>query len=189
MSYKVFVSYKYKDQNVQSLFNIDTGFCNPYTTVRDYVDLFEKWSKCTGNVIYKGESDGEDLSMLTEETIAARLRNRIYDSSVTIVFVSQGMRTRELEKNQWIPWEVKYSLKETERRDRVSHSNALLCVVLPDISGDYRYYNSMKHFEIICQNIINGYAYVVPWNVFANYANRCIESALYNQQWKQPFIC
>lgn len=100
---KIFISYKYKDNQVLNLKADDNS------TVRDYVDKLETLLKST-NHIYKGESDGEDLSCLSEETIWEKLKTRIYDSTITIVVISPGMR--ELGKNdkeQWIPREVSYS--------------------------------------------------------------------------------
>lgn len=144
MGKKIFVSYKYSDNLV---LNLEDGIDSK---VRDYVDVFEQ--KMDGeDDIYKGESDGDDLSELNEDTIWEKLKDRIYDSSVTIVFISPGMRNNNIEdKEQWIPWEVSYSLKETFRRNKkgdsvTSHSNAMIAVVLPDINGSYAYYLEEKN--------------------------------------------
>lgn len=144
MGRKIFVSYKYADDSVQNL----SLFSN--STVRDYVTEFEKKLEYSDH-IYKGESDGEDLSCLSEPQIWDRLRDRIYDSSVTVVFISPQMReSGKLDKNQWIPWEISFSLKETSRKDRngnkiTSHSNAMLAVVLPDANGSYDYFYEKRH--------------------------------------------
>ena len=107
MGKKIFVSYKYADDQVE---NLTLG---ENSTVRDYIDKFEEKLDSSDN-IYKGESQGEDLSDLSDDTIWEKLKNRIYDSSVTIVFISPGMReTWKKDRDQWIPWEVSYSLKET----------------------------------------------------------------------------
>lgn len=166
MAHKVFVSYKYADNSVRALFKPNDPF-GLTTTVRDYVDIFENKVQTFGIAVYKGEHDGEDLSQLSESTILEKLKDRIYDSSVTIVFISPNMRElfRE-EKDQWIPREISYSLREQSRAGRVSHSNSLLCVVLPDRTGNYYYYRTMSQFNIINNNINNGYSEVVHWDSF-----------------------
>lgn len=143
MGKKIFISYKYADDKVN---NLESGI---NSTVRDYIDEFEKIVDSSDN-IFKGESDGEDLSDLSDNTIWETLKDRIYDSSVTIVFISPGMReSGKNDRDQWIPWEVSYSLKETSRKNKngesvTSHSNAMLAVVLPDGDNSYTYYLESK---------------------------------------------
>jgi hypothetical protein len=144
MGKKIFVSYKYADSQVENL----TIYEN--STVRDYVTKFEEVLDPSDN-IYKGESEGEDLSGLSEETIWKKLKDRIYDSSVTVVYISPGMKESwKAEKDQWIPWEISYSLKEVSRKNKngdavTSRSNAMVAVVLPDIYGSYSYYLESKN--------------------------------------------
>lgn len=143
MGKKIFVSYKYADSQVENLSIYENS------TVRDYVTKFEEVLDSSDN-IYKGESDGEDLSVLSEDTIWKKLKDRIYDSSVTVIFISPGMReVWKADKEQWIPWEISYSLKEVARKNKngdavTSRSNAMVAVVLPDENGSYSYYLESK---------------------------------------------
>lgn len=142
MGHKIFVSYKYADSDVKNI----SGHYYPADTVRTYVDKLADYISETSEYIYKGEDDGEDLSKLSDDTIWEKLKDRIYDSTLTIVMISPGMReTWKADRDQWIPWEISYSLKEVSRKNRSgrmvsSFSNAMLAIVLPDKQGSYNYY-------------------------------------------------
>ena len=141
MGHKIFVSYKYADSDVRPFSN-NIFLSN---TVRDYVDKLETYINNSDH-IYKGESDGEDLSKLSEDTIWEKLKNRIYDSSLTIVMISPHMKEAyKKDRDQWIPWEISYSLKEVSRKNSAgnyvnSASNAILAIVLPDRINSYSYF-------------------------------------------------
>ena len=154
MGKKIFVSYKYSDKLVQHLPNIsywDT------TKVRDYVDILQSKIDSSDH-IYKGEDDDEDMSTLADSTISSKLGDKIFDSSVTIVFISKGMKeNNKPEKEQWIPWEISYSLKEQSRQYANSKTNAVLAVVLPDENGSYEYfmeYNSACNSTLLKRNML-----------------------------------
>lgn len=173
---KVFVSYKYKDNNVQYIRTSAGLESNPNAYVK-YIK--ERIFNSNSDNIYKGESPEEDLSGKEPDYIWEHLKDKIYDSTVTIVLISPNMKEpNRWESSQWIPWEIAYSVRETTRGDRTSHRNALLCVVLPDKYGSYEYYKSIRLFNILDENIKNGLAYVVYWSSFLNNPNYCIERAL-----------
>ena len=135
--------------------------------VRDYVTWLERKFTDRTDHVYKGEHDDEDLSDKSDEYIWSALKDKIYDSSVTIVLISPNMKEYgKWEVSQWIPWEISYSLRETTRSDRTSHSNAILAVVLPDRNGSYQYYRNMRLFDILRKNIECGYIPVVLWDDF-----------------------
>lgn len=164
MGRNVFVSYKYEDNQVQHLYG-----CWP-TTVRNYVDiLIEKINNETDHA-YRGEGTDEDLSYLSEDAIYERLKDKIYYTTVTVVLVSPGMKlANRLDKSQWIPWEIYYSLREIPRNGKSSHRNGILAVVLPDVNGSYDYmikemqccskgctlYSTYKLFNILKYNMFN----------------------------------
>lgn len=142
MGHKIFVSYKYADSDVKNI----SGNYYPADTVRTYVDKLADYISETSDHIYKGEDDGEDLSKLSDDTIWEKLKDRIYDSTLTIVMISPSMRESwKADRDQWIPWEISYSLKEVSRKNRSgrmlsSFTNAMLAIVLPDKQGSYSYY-------------------------------------------------
>ena len=161
MGKKVFVSYKYADACVLKLDGIDN------TTVRHYVDILGPKLEDEHDHIYKGENDGESMGTLEDSTIGSKLGDKIFDSSVTIVLISKGMKENKPDKEQWIPWEISYSLKEQSREGGRSKTNAVLAVVLPDENGSYEYYitynaacnsrtlNTPFLFQILSDNMFN----------------------------------
>lgn len=175
MGRKIFVSYKYADDNVYPVPNISAK----YQKVRDYVTWLERKFSDRTSHIYKGEHDGEDLSDKSEEYIWRKLKDKIYDSTITIVLISPNMKVPyKWERSQWIPWEIAYSLRETTRNDYTSHSNAILAVILPDKNNSYDYYNSLKLFRILGDNIREGYIPVVKWDHFKYNCDYYLDKAI-----------
>lgn len=168
---KIFISYKYADDNVRSRYyyrNLLT--IPPKTTVRDYVDELQRL--IGDEHINKGEKDGEDMSVLADSTIQSKLGDKIYDSSITLVLISPNMKNPYLsETEQWIPWEISYSLREQSRNGRTSKTNAVMAIILPDRNNSYSYCieehtcpycNSQtirtdKLFKILAVNMFNRY--------------------------------
>lgn len=173
MSRKVFISYKYADEQVADL-GITEDIATilgriPFvrnTRVRDYVDLLQK--HIGKDNINMGEKDGESLEEFSDFTIETSLKDKIFHSSLTIVLISKGMvDTGTIEKEQWIPWEISYSLRTIPREFKTSRMNGVLGVVLPDKEGSYDWYynqdpfcNCVTHythklFKIMSENMFN----------------------------------
>lgn len=171
MGRKVFVTYKYGDTQVQDLNIYDDsvwfGRQKIQTIARHYVNELANILDSDDH-IFKGENDGESLANFSDEYIASTLRDKIYDSSITIVLISKGMKDLlKNEKDQWMPWEISYSLKEYTRNGRTSLSNGIIALVLPDNLGTYEYYlnvdsvckctnyNTAFLFQILRDNMFN----------------------------------
>lgn len=173
MGRKIFVSYKYKDYDVKAL----SGVTAP-TWPCDYVDYIKE-NVLADDDIYKGENSDEDISDWEEEQIWTHLKDKMFDSTVTIVLISPNMKEGgKWQRSQWIPWEISYSLRETTRNDRTSHNNAILAVVLPDKEGKYDYYEKNNLFPILRSNIDNGYITVETWDDFIKYPSADIQEAI-----------
>lgn len=175
MGNKIFVSYKYGDTNVASLKSWYNESLSP-TKVRDYVTVLQ--NILGKEHINKGEDDGEDLSHFKDSTIESHLRDKIYDSSVTIVMISPNMRDLyKSEDDQWIPWEISYSLKEISRDDRTSSSNAVFAIVLPDRNGSYSYFLQEKQcYSCTCTTYFTERLFTILRENMFNLNNKNIKS-------------
>lgn len=188
MGNKVFISYKYGDTSIQSL---DLA---SITTPRNYVDRIQTRLQRDGIHINKGELDGESLNQFKDDTIQSKLADRIFDSSVTIVLVSPNMKdSGKPENDQWIPWEISYSLRKKRREKSRSNRNGILVVYLPDRYGNYDYARNLYHinskFKILdanCNNLIRRHpqillpqSYIIEctWAQFSSQMNDWIEKA------------
>lgn len=177
MGRKIFVSYKYKDYDVKELLGVEQP-----TWPCDYVDYL-KDNVLSDDDIYKGENSDEDISDWEDDQIWEHLKDKMYDSTVTIVLISPNMKEAgKWQRSQWIPWEISYSLRETTRNDRTSYNNAILAVILPNKKGEYDYYDKNNLFPILKDNIDNGYITVETWEDFVKYPNADIQEAIESKE-------
>lgn len=153
MGHKIFISYKYHDNSVCQNINHDLFEYNTargVITPRDYVNVIANYLDNHSPHYCKAEEDNNDLSKLSEEQIWRILKDKIYDSTLTIIMVSPRMKENDkTDRSQWIPWEIKYSLDNNTRHNSsgnlvTSSTNAMLAIVLPDINGSYSYYFESK---------------------------------------------
>lgn len=170
---KIFVSYKYKDEKVKDLQafyheEIDGNmiYNTRKTRVRDYVNKLQ--DMIGSDHMNLGEKDGESLADFSDKEIETDLKRKIKQSSLTVVLISKGMGiTGTSEREQWVPWEISYSLRTVPTGGNTKQMNAVLGVVLPDESGTYDWYytynqncNSLTHhtnkiFNILRRNMFN----------------------------------
>lgn len=117
MAHKTFISYKYSEGQ----------------------ELRDKIIKSLGDdaTYYKGEtSDSPDLTDTSTENIKGVLKDMMYDTSVIIVIISPNIK-----ESKWIDWEIEYSLKNIQRKNRTSHTNGVVGVIMK-YNGDYSWFKS-----------------------------------------------
>ena len=106
MAHKTFISYKFSEAT----------------------DLRDRIIEAMGEdaIYYQGEnSDSPDLSDETNQKIQGYLKDCMFPTSVTIVIISPHMK-----ESNWIDWEISYCLKKITRKDRTSHRNGLVGVIM-----------------------------------------------------------
>ncbi|WP_261058828.1 TIR domain-containing protein [Streptococcus mitis] len=119
MAYKTFISYKYDESQA----------------LRDAI--IEK----LGNdaIYYCGETSiSPNLTDLKTYSIKEKLKDMIYNTSITIVILSPKMS-----KSKWIEWEIEYSLKEIKRGNKYSRTNGVVAII-SKVDGSYDWF---KHFS------------------------------------------
>lgn len=117
MAHKTFISYKYSES----------------TNLRDRI--IEALGEDA--TYYKGEtSESPDLTDTSTENIKNNLKNMMYDTSVTIVILSPNMTD-----SKWIDWEIEYCLKDITRKNRTSHINGIVGVIMK-YAGSYDWFKN-----------------------------------------------
>lgn len=145
MAYKTFISYKHSEAR----------------------ELRDRIINALGDdaTYYKGEnSESPDLTDTSTENIKKVLKDMMYDTSVTIVILSPNMK-----ESKWIDWEIEYCLKNVTRKNRTSHTNGVVGVIMK-VDGDYGWFKKTginihgqvtasfaldKVFDIISKNHFN----------------------------------
>ena len=114
---------------------------------------------------YMGEtSDSPDLTDTSTENIKKNLKDMMFGTSVTIVILSPHMK-----ESKWIDWEIEYCLRKYARKDRTSHTNGVVGVIMK-VNGSYDWlkykvkkadgceamaYNEDRLYQIINNNRYN----------------------------------
>lgn len=128
MAHKTFISYKYSEAQ----------------------ELRDRIIDALGDdaTYYRGEtSDSPDLTDTSTENIKRNLRNMMYDTSVTIVIISPHMK-----ESKWIDWEIEYCLKNTTRKNRTSHTNGVVGVIMK-WNGSYSWFKTLQRNEDGCSTM------------------------------------
>lgn len=117
MAHKTFISYKYSESK----------------------KLKDRIIKALGEdaTYYKGEtSESPDLTDTSTENIKKKLKNMMHDTSVTIVILSPKMTD-----SKWIDWEIEYCLKDITCKNRTSHTNGIIGVIMK-YNGSYDWFKN-----------------------------------------------
>ena len=127
MAHKTFISYKYSEaQNLRDKIIDSLGEDAKY---------------------YQGEtSDSPDLTDTSTENIKKNLRDMMFDTSVTIVIISPNIK-----KSRWIDWEIEYSLKRITRKERTSHTNGVVGVIMK-VNGSYDWFKYSTQHQDGCRS-------------------------------------
>lgn len=127
MAHKTFISYKYSEAK----------------RLRD--DIIDALGDDAS--FYKGEtSESPDLTDTSTENIKKNLRDMMYDTSVAIVIISPNMK-----ESKWIDWEIEYCLKNNTRKDRTSHTNGVVGVIMK-YNGGYSWFKNTHTNEDGCSS-------------------------------------
>ena len=160
MAHKTFISYKYSEAQ----------------------DLRDRIIDAMGDdaQYYKGEtSDSPDLTDTSTENIKKNLCDMMYDTSVTIVIISPNIK-----KSKWIDWEIEYCLKEETRKERTSHKNGVVGVIMK-VDGNYDWFKyrhtnndgcvvTRYHDELV-YDIINNNRYNQDPKVYSCDTCKCVD--------------
>ncbi len=141
MAHKTFISYKYSES----------------TNLRDRI------IKALGEdaTYYQGEtSESPDLTDTSTENIKNNLKNMMYDTSVTIVILSPKMTD-----SKWIDWEIEYCLKDITRKNRTSHTNGIVGVIMK-YNGGYDWFKNTHKNNDGC--ISNSYKEDKVYSIITN---------------------
>lgn len=67
----------------------------------------------------------------------------MYDTSVTIVILSPNMK-----ESKWIDWEIEYCLKDITRKDRTSHTNGVVAVIMK-VDNSYEWFKKVEQIVMV----------------------------------------
>lgn len=105
LAYKTFISYKYNEAR----------------------DVRDKIIQALGSAVryYKGETSiSPNMDNYQTETIRNKLKEMIFDTSITIVIISPNMI-----QSRWIDWEISYSLRNKPRGSKIYRPSGIIAVV------------------------------------------------------------